>query len=295
MTGEVISGLRKYGVSKEHRSNPIVEMGLFMDSRGIPITMCLHSGNTSEQTTAIPLEKEVFKMLDGAKFIYCADAGLGSYNIRKFNSMGGRAFIVTQSIKKLSNTLKESVFNDFDYRLLSDNTPVKIGDMKNFDRHQPQNLNLNLYNDLAYKVIGGDKAVDLGLYEEKTLKNGHTRRVKAKGVLKQRIIITFPRKMMEYQRTVRNRQVKRARKPLAMKDPEEIKKSPNDVKRFMKGSSTQNLEKRQRLNMNSMKQRFQRRRNMTGIMPWPQTSRILSKTYWQYHTKGIRLRNVSGL
>ena len=69
--------------------------------------MCLHPGNTSEQLTAVPLEKEVLKMLDNAKFIYCADAGLGSYNIRKFNSMGGRAFIVTQSVKKLSDTLKK--------------------------------------------------------------------------------------------------------------------------------------------------------------------------------------------
>lgn len=232
VTGETINGLRKFGISKEHRPNPIVEMGLFMDSRGIPITMCLHSGNTSEQTTAIPLEKEVLKMLDGARFIYCADAGLGSYNIRKFNSMGGRAFIVTQSVKKLSDTLKQAVFNDFGYHLLSDDTPVKISDMKDFDRHQKENL--DLYNDLAYKVIAADKAVDLGLYEEKTLKNGSTKRVKATGVLEQRLIITFSRKMMEYQRTIRSRQLERARKLLAMKDPEEIKKGPNDVKRFMK-------------------------------------------------------------
>lgn len=79
--------------------------------------MCLHSGNTSEQTAAIPLEKEILKMIDDTKFIYCTDAGLGAYHIRKFNSMGGRAFIVTQSIKKLSDTLKKSVFNDFEYRL----------------------------------------------------------------------------------------------------------------------------------------------------------------------------------
>lgn len=232
VTGEVISGMRKYGMSKEHRPNPIVEMGLFMDGRGIPITMCLHPGNTSEQLTAVPLEKEVLKMLDGAQFIYCADAGLGSYNIRKFNSMGGRAFIVTQSIKKLSETLKQSVFNDFDYRLLSDNAPVRIEDMKAFDRHQEENL--DLYNDFAYKVVAADKAVDLGLYEEKTLKNGRVRRVKATGLLKQRLIITFSRKVMEYQRTVRSRQVERARKLLDLKDPEEIKKGPNDVKRFMK-------------------------------------------------------------
>ena len=124
VTGETISGLRKFGLSKEHRPNPIIEMGLFMDSRGIPITMCLHPGNTSEQLTAVPLEKEVLKMLENSKFIYCADAGLGSYNIRKFNSMGGRAFIVTQSVKKLSDTLKKAVFNDFEYRLLSNDDPV---------------------------------------------------------------------------------------------------------------------------------------------------------------------------
>ena len=232
VTGEAVSGLRQYGFSKEHRPNPIVEMGLFMDSRGIPITMCLHPGNTSEQLTAIPLEEEVLKMIPDAKFIYCADAGLGSYNIRKFNSMGGRAFIVTQSIKKLSDTFKKAVFNDYDYRLLSDNTPITIKSMKSFDRHDPDNL--ALYKDSAYKVITADKALDLGLYEDVTLKNGRTVQRKAKGILKQRIIITFSRKMMEYQRTVRNRQVERAKKLLSQKDPEEIKKGPNDVKRFLK-------------------------------------------------------------
>ena len=232
VTGEVIRGMRQYGMSKEHRPNPIVEMGLFMDSRGIPITMCLHPGNTNEQMTAIPLEKEILKMIPGAKFIYCADAGLGSYNIRKFNSMGGRAFIVTQSVKKLNGPLKKAVFNDCDYRLLSDDKPVSIKDMKTFDRHDEKNL--KLYNDFAYKIVEADKAIDLGLYEEKTLKNGSTIQIKAKGLLKQRIIITFSRKTMEYQRTIRSRQVERAKKLLALNDPEEIKKGPNDVKRFMK-------------------------------------------------------------
>lgn len=232
VTGEAVAGLRQYGFSKEHRPNPIVEMGLFMDSRGIPITMCLHPGNTSEQLTAIPLEEEVLKMIPDAKFIYCADAGLGSYNIRKFNSMGGRAFIVTQSIRKLGDTLKKAVFNDYDYRLLSDDTPVTIEGMKSFDRHDPDNL--ALYKDSAYKVITADKALDLGLYEDVALKNGRTVQRKAKGMLKQRIIITFSRKMMEYQRAVRARQIERAKNLLSRKDPEDIKKGPNDIKRFLK-------------------------------------------------------------
>ena len=79
-----------------------------MDSRGIPLSMCITSGSDNEQTCTIPLEQKMIKMLDGKKFIYCADAGLGSLNIRKFNSMGGRAFIVTQSVKKLSNVLYEN-------------------------------------------------------------------------------------------------------------------------------------------------------------------------------------------
>ena len=232
ITGETMCDLRKYGVSKEHRLNPIVEMGLFMDKNGIPISMCLHPGNTSEQLTAIPLEKEILKMTDGARFIYCADAGLGSYNIRKFNSMGGRAFIVTQSIKKLSDVLKTAVFNDCGYMLLSNDEPIRIEYLKNMDKADEKNL--FLYKDMAYKVINADKAIDLGLYEEKSLKNGKVKKAKATGMLRQKVIITFSRKMMEYQRTIRNRQIERARKLAARNDPEEIKKGPNDVRRFMK-------------------------------------------------------------
>lgn len=232
VTGEVMCGLRKYSVSKEHRPNPIVEMGLFIDRNGIPISMCLHPGNTNEQLTAIPLEKEILKMTDGAKFIYCADAGLGSYNIRKFNSMGGRAFIVTQSVKKLSDVLKTAVFNDCDYKLLSNDKPIHVEDLKTMDKTAAENL--SLYKDTAYKVIIADKATDLGLYEEKILKNGKVKKVKSTGMLRQKIIITFSRKMMEYQRTIRNRQVERASKLVERNDPEEIKKGPNDVRRFMK-------------------------------------------------------------
>ena len=236
VTGEVIKGLRKYGPSKEHRTTPIVEMGLFIDSRGIPLSMCINSGSDNEQTCAIPLERKLAKMLHGKKFIYCADAGLGSINIRKFNSMGGRAFIVTQSVKKLSDTLKKAVFNDYEYLLLSTDKPVSIEDLKSFDRKDKTNL--SLYNDRAYKIIEADRAVDLGLYEEVQLKNGKTKKVKSKALLKQRIIITFSRKMMEYQRAVRNRQIERARKLLQNMDPDSYKKGPHDVTRFIKRTSS---------------------------------------------------------
>lgn len=236
VTGETIKGLRKYGPCKEHRPNPIVEMGLFMDMDGIPLSMCITSGSDNEQTTAIPLEKKLTKMFKGKKFIYCADAGLGSLNIRNFNSMGGRAFIVTQSIKKLSAALQQAVFSDTDYHLLSSDEPAVIKDMKEFDRHDPENR--ELYNDRIYKIIPADKAFDLGLHEEKEGQNGSVRKMKSKAVVPQKIIVSFSRKMMEYQRYIRNRQIDRAKKLLKNLDPETYKKGPHDVTRFIKRTSS---------------------------------------------------------
>ena len=236
VTGEIILGLRQFGISKENKTSPIVEMGLIMDSRGIPISMCIHPGNTNEQLTAVPLEKEVIRMTGNKKFIYCADAGLGSYNIRKFNGMGGRAYIVTQSVKKLGQEIKNIVFNDSNYHLLSNDDAITLKEMRTFDKKGANNL--SLYNDFAYKVIPANTAMDTGLYEEKVYKNGRTKKVKAKGTLHQYIIVTFSRKMMEYQRTIRERQLERAKKLLRLKDPEKIKKGPNDIRRFLKKTSS---------------------------------------------------------
>lgn len=236
VTGEIILGLRQFGISKENKTSPIVEMGLIMDSRGIPISMCIHPGNTNEQLTAVPLEKEVIKMTGNKKFIYCADAGLGSYNIRKFNDMGGRAYIVTQSVKKLGQEIKDIVFNDSNYRLLSNDDAITLKEMRTFNKKGANNL--SLYNDFAYKVIPANTAMDTGLYEEKVYKNGRTKKVKAKGTLHQYIIVTFSRKMKEYQRTIRERQLERAKKLLRLKDPEKIKKGPNDIRRFLKNTSS---------------------------------------------------------
>ena len=235
VTGEVIKGLRKYGPSKEHRPNPIVQMGLFMDGQGIPISMCVNPGSDNEQKCAVQLEKKIVSMFGGKPFIYCADAGLGSLNIRKFNSMGGRAFIVTQSIKKLSDKLQDAVFNDYDYRVLSDDAKISVEFMKTFDRHDKNNR--QLYDDFAYKVVIADAAIDVGLTEEKTYLNGNTRNVKSKALLEQRVIITFSRKTMEYQRHIRNRQIERATKILTEKNVEDVKKGPHDVTRFIKRAS----------------------------------------------------------
>jgi transposase len=149
--------------------------------------------------------------------------------------MGGRTFIVTQSIKKLSGILQQAVFNNCDYRLLSSGEAVSLNWMKEFDRKDEANR--KLYLDKAFKVIPADNLIDLGLYEEKKYKNGKSKQVKVKGLLPQKLIITFSRKMMEYQRFVRNRQIERAKSLLKNIDPETYKKGPHDITRFIKRNS----------------------------------------------------------
>lgn len=239
-TGNIIPGFRKYGISKEHRPNPIVQMGLFMDKHGIPLTMSLFPGNVNEQKTAVSVERKLIKSLKNKKIIYCADAGLSSTSIRLFNDLGGRAFIVAQSIKKLSIELQNKIFNDDGYKLLSDDSLRTISDMKSFNINNENNC--KLYNDKIYKIIEVDSLVDLGLFEEKTLSNGKTKIVKSNSNLKQRIIVTFSRKMYEYQRNIRNNQIERAKTILKSNNVETRKKGPNDVMRFIKNISKTNYE-----------------------------------------------------
>ena len=111
------SGIRKYGPSKEHRPNPIVEMGLFMDGDGIPLAFCIHSGNTNEQKTLRPLEEQIMQDFGHAKFIVCTDAGLSSAANRRFNNVGERAFITTQSIRKMKAGQREWALSHKGWRL----------------------------------------------------------------------------------------------------------------------------------------------------------------------------------
>lgn len=232
VTGELIKGLLKYGVSKEHRPNPIVQMGLFMDADGIPLSMCINPGSDNESLCAVPAEKKMLSMFKNKDIVYCSDAGLGYTDTRLFNDFAGRKFVVTQSVKKLNDVLKQAVFNDYDYRFSKNGKTISLEDMKSFDKTLEGNR--EYYDGYIYKSILVDKIVDLGLFEEKRYKNGKTKKVKSKGNLKQRIIVTYSRKMAEYQKTVRNRQIERAKKILEHIDPKTFKKGSNDVTRFIK-------------------------------------------------------------
>ena len=114
--------LKRYGISKEHRPNPIVGMGLFMDGDRLPLSFNIYPGNNNEQTTLIPEESKIINnfKLDDSKIILCTDAGLSSDKIKKFNIKDKRGFVITQSIKKLKDEYKQQIFDKTNWRIVND-------------------------------------------------------------------------------------------------------------------------------------------------------------------------------
>lgn len=199
---EEAEGLKQYGPSKEHRPSPIVEMGLFMDGDGIPLAFSIHSGNTNEQQTLKPLEQQILKDFSLSRFVVCTDAGLSSMANRKFNDKGGRAFITTQSVKKLKADLREWALSPEGWSLPGEAGKYNIS---------------TLVDEEAYR--------DKTFYKEQWIKEKD---------LEQRLIVTYSIKYREYQQNIRESQVDRAKKLLESR-PDTIKKArSNDFKRFVK-------------------------------------------------------------
>lgn len=192
-------GDKKYGKSKEHRPNPIIQMGLFVDGDGLPLAFSLFPGNQNEQTSLKPLEKKVLQQFGCEKFIYCSDAGLGSENNRVYNHMGKRAFIVTQSIKKLPAEEREWALKPTGFKRVSNDEPVDITNLTEKDK-----------NSLFYKD------------EPYTTKKLH-----------QRLIITYSPKYAAYQKNIRSKQVERAENMVASGKLKKQRKNPNDPARFV--------------------------------------------------------------
>lgn len=191
---------RKYGLSKEHRPNPIVQMGLFMDADGIPLSFSVFSGNENEQPSMTPLEKKIISDFDLDQFIVCTDAGLSSAANRKFNTVGNRKFVTAQSIKKLKGFLK-------DYCLSNDGWHL-AGSEKEY----------------CLDELDGQKDYEKVFYKDRWIKEGG---------LEQHLVVTFSLKYKNYQETIRKRQLERAEtyvdKPSKLKQ-----KKANDPKRFVR-------------------------------------------------------------
>ena len=200
------SGLRQYGPSKEHRPNPITQMGLFMDGDGIPLAFSVTAGNTNEQITLTPLEEKILNDFKLSKFIVCTDAGLASNANRKFNDKNDRAFITTQSIKKLKKHLMDWALDPSGWHLSGDKKEYNIKEIENDEK------SLELYKDRIF-------------FKDRWIKeNG----------LEQKLIVTYSLKYKNYQRQIRNSQIERAKVAIANKSFKLDKCNQNDFKRFIK-------------------------------------------------------------
>ncbi len=190
---------RKYGVSKEHRPNPIVQMGLFMDADGIPLSFSVFNGNDNEQPSLTPLEKKIIKDYGMDRFVVCTDSGLSSKDNRRFNNMGNRKFVTTQSIKNLKAFLQDFCLSDDGWHLEGSK---KIYSLSELDK---------------------DSDYDKTFYKDRWINEDG---------LEQHLIVTFSLKYREYQRSVRDRQVQRAEK--LVRNPAKLKrKKENDPKRYV--------------------------------------------------------------
>lgn len=207
-------GNKQYGPSKDHKPNPIIQMGLFMDGDGIPLAFSMNKGNMNEQLTLKPLEKKIISDFELSKFIVCTDAGLASAENRKFNDKDGRAFITTQSIKKLKEHLKKWALAPDGWKL--------PGSEKDYD--------ISKLDEMLEKANPEDreKIRSKVFYKERWIKENS---------FEQRLIVTYSIKYRDYQRKIRNGQIERAQK-LIDTNPTKIKKcNSNDYKRFIHTTS----------------------------------------------------------
>ena len=192
-------GDKKYGKSKEHRPNPIVQMGLFTDGDGIPLAFSIFPGNQNEQTSLKPLEKKVIEEFGCEEFIFCSDAGLGSENNRLLNHSKKRSYIVTQSIKKLPEEYRTLALNKKGFRCLSDHKAVDLNSLTDDDKEE-----------LFYKEEP---------YSSKKME--------------QRLLITYSPKYAAYQKEIREKQIERAKAMLSNGRHKKNRKNPNDPARFI--------------------------------------------------------------
>jgi transposase len=108
--------LRRLGVSKEHRANPIVQMGLFVDIKGIPISYKLFPGNTNDCETLRPLLSEMRREFDMGRVVVVADRGINTQNNIQSNILNSEGYVYSQTVRGGHRELKEYILEDKGYR-----------------------------------------------------------------------------------------------------------------------------------------------------------------------------------
>lgn len=199
---EAEDGIKKYGKSKEHRPNPIITMGLFMDADGIPLAFDIFLGNQNEQLTLKPLEKKVIKDFNCSEFVFCSDASLGGKSNRFLNSFGNRSYVITYSLKKMKKEERELALLPTQFKVPGSN---KLIDLRTLDESDPKVYNTIYYKE--YPLVTGD--------------------------MDETVIITYSPKYKAYQSKIRNTQIDRAKKMIQSSDKTGKGKGSNDPARFI--------------------------------------------------------------
>ena len=203
---EAEDGIKKYGKSKEHRPNPIITMGLFMDADGIPLAFDIFPGNQNEQLTLKPIEKKVIKDFNCSEFIFCSYAGLGGKSNRFLNSFGNRSYVITYSLKKMKKEERELALLPTQFKVPGSN---KLIDLRTLDESDPKVYNTIYYKE--YPLVTGD--------------------------MDETVIITYSPKYKAYQSKIRNAQIDRAKKMIQSSDKTRKGKGSNDPARFIQRTS----------------------------------------------------------
>lgn len=202
-------GMKKYGKSKEHRPNPIVTMGLFMDADGIPLAFDLFPGNQNEQLTLKPLETKVIRDFNCSEFVFCSDAGLGSQKNRFLNSFGNRSYVITYSLKKMKKEERNMALLPTHFKVPGSN---KLIDLRTLDESDPEVYNTVYYKE--YPIVTGN--------------------------MDETVIITYSPKYKAYQQRIREGQIERAVKIMQSSDKARKGKGSNDPSRFIQKTSITN-------------------------------------------------------
>ena len=116
---------RKKGVSKEHRPNPIVQMGLLMDNSGLPITYKLFEGNTNDCETLMPVLEDLKDDYGLKRVIVVADKGMNTGENIAYNILHKNGYIYSQTVRGANADLKQFVLDQAGYTITKDGFKIK--------------------------------------------------------------------------------------------------------------------------------------------------------------------------
>ena len=120
----VYTGLRQFGVSKEQRKQPIVQMGLLMDEQGYPISIETFRGNTLDHQTLIPSFEASTKQVNDSRYIFVSDKGIGKGGTLRYAIQNGNGYIVSKSVRSSTKEEKAWMLKD-NYEIVSEDFKIK--------------------------------------------------------------------------------------------------------------------------------------------------------------------------